>query len=363
MKELAGKVALVTGGSRGIGAAIARRLAQEGAAVALTYVSAADKAQAVAKQIDADGGRVLVIQADNADPGAVTAAVERTVRDLGRIDILVNNAGIFAGGALAETTAEVLDRTWAIDVRAVFVASQTAARHMGEGGRIITIGSALAERVPMPGFTLYAMCKAALTRVTPTRPHGTGITRTRTGLHPAPEPASPPHPSQYEAGHTLAGQRRHVDPVRGAGRPEDRIAERLVHRDHVLVGLGVPCHDPFQLRFRGREQIQHRDLHQEAEPVSAVLPGHSRDQLVAPARISRIHHHFGQGSQLAGGVVACRDGVAVRPVPPPVLVDAVAYPLRIPYLRCGVRAARSIIERGVERGRLLEELIRHQSGP
>jgi 3-oxoacyl-[acyl-carrier protein] reductase len=166
MKELAGKVALVTGGSRGIGAAIARRLAQEGAAVALTYVSAADKAQAVAKQIDADGGRVLVIQADNADPDAVTAAVERTVRDLGRIDILVNNAGIFAGGALAETTAEVLDRTWAIDVRAVFVASQTAARHMGEGGRIITVGSALAERVPMPGFTLYAMCKAALTGLT-----------------------------------------------------------------------------------------------------------------------------------------------------------------------------------------------------
>ena len=166
MKELAGKVALVTGGSRGIGAAIVRRLAQQGATVAFTYVSSADKARAVAKQIDADGGRVLVIQADNADPGAVTAAVEQTVSHLGRIDILVNNAGIFAGGTLEKMTAELLDRTWAIDVRAVFVASQAAARHMGEGGRIITVGSALAERVPVPGLTLYAMCKAALTGLT-----------------------------------------------------------------------------------------------------------------------------------------------------------------------------------------------------
>jgi NAD(P)-dependent dehydrogenase (short-subunit alcohol dehydrogenase family) len=166
MKELAGKVALVTGGSRGIGAAIARQLAQDGAAVALTYVSAAEKARAVAKQIDADGGRVLVIEADNADPGAVTAAVEQTVRELGRIDILVNNAGIFAGGPLEKMTLEQVDRTLAIDVRAVFLASQAAARHMSVDGRIITIGSALAERVPGPGMTLYAMCKSALTGLT-----------------------------------------------------------------------------------------------------------------------------------------------------------------------------------------------------
>jgi 3-oxoacyl-[acyl-carrier protein] reductase len=166
MSPLSGKVALVTGGSRGIGAAIARRLSRDGAAVAFTYVSAADKAQAVAKQIDADGGRALVIQADSADPGAVTGAVEQTVRDLGRIDILVNNAGIFAGGPLEEMTVDQADRLWAIDVRAVFAASQAAARHMTEGGRIITIGSALAERVPVPGLTLYAMCKAALTGLT-----------------------------------------------------------------------------------------------------------------------------------------------------------------------------------------------------
>ena len=166
MNELSGKVALVTGGSRGIGAAIAQRLAHDGAAVAFTYVTAAGQAQAVAKQIDADGGRVLVIQADNADPGAVTGAVEQTVREFGRLDILVNNAGIVIGGPLEEMTVEQADRLWAVDVRAVLAASQAAARHMSAGGRIITIGSALAERVPVPGLTLYTMVKSALTGLT-----------------------------------------------------------------------------------------------------------------------------------------------------------------------------------------------------
>jgi 3-oxoacyl-[acyl-carrier protein] reductase len=166
MNELTGKVALVTGGSRGIGAATALRLAGDGAAVAFTYATAADKAQAVAEQIEAGGGRALVIQADNADPGAVTAAVEQTVRILGRIDILVNNAGIIENGPLEEMTVEQADRLWAVDVRAVFVASQAAARHMTEGGRIITIGSALADRVPVPGLTLYSMAKSALTGLT-----------------------------------------------------------------------------------------------------------------------------------------------------------------------------------------------------
>jgi 3-oxoacyl-[acyl-carrier protein] reductase len=163
MNELAGKVALVTGGSRGIGAAIARRLAHDGAAVALTYVSAADQAHAVARQIDADGGQALVIRAQAADPSAVVAAVEQTVRQLGRIDILVNNAGIVLAGPIEEMTVDQADRLWAVDVRAVFVAAQAAARHMPEGGRIITVGSALAERVPFTGMTLYAMAKSALT--------------------------------------------------------------------------------------------------------------------------------------------------------------------------------------------------------
>ena len=166
MGELAGKVALVTGGSRGIGAAIAQRLARDGAAVAFTYVTAADKAQAIAQQIEADGGQAQVIQADNADPGAVVAAVEQTVQSLGRLDILVNNAGVFIGGPVEDATVDEADRLWAVDVRAVFVASQAAARHMSEGGRIITIGSALADRVPAPGMTLYAMAKSALTGLT-----------------------------------------------------------------------------------------------------------------------------------------------------------------------------------------------------
>jgi NAD(P)-dependent dehydrogenase (short-subunit alcohol dehydrogenase family) len=120
----------------------------------------------VAKEIVAAGGHALVIRADSADPAAVTAAVEETVAKLGRIDILVNNAGIMVAGPLEELTAEQADHIWAVNVRAVFVASQVAARYMSAGGRIITIGSTMAERVPGPGFTLYAMCKAALTGLT-----------------------------------------------------------------------------------------------------------------------------------------------------------------------------------------------------
>jgi NAD(P)-dependent dehydrogenase (short-subunit alcohol dehydrogenase family) len=117
--------------------------------VAFTYMSAADKAHAVARQIGATNGRrVLVIKADSADPHAAVGAVEQTVQELGGIDILVNNAGIFTGGPLEELTLEQLDRTWAIDVRAAFLVAQAAARHMGEGGRIINIGTSLAERVP-----------------------------------------------------------------------------------------------------------------------------------------------------------------------------------------------------------------------
>ena len=165
MSDLSGQVALVTGGSRGIGAAIARRLAGDGATVVLTYASAADKARAVAKQIEADGGRAFVIWADNADPGGAAQAVEQAVQAAGRIDILVNNAGIFSGGPLDEITVDDADRIWAIDVRAVLLASQ-AAGICRAGGRIINIGSALTDRVPAPGMTLYAMSKSALTGLT-----------------------------------------------------------------------------------------------------------------------------------------------------------------------------------------------------
>jgi 3-oxoacyl-[acyl-carrier protein] reductase len=162
MAELSGKVALVTGGSRGIGAAIARRLARDGADVALTYASAAEHARSVAAAIQQSGRRALAIAADSADPQAVIDAVERTVAELGRIDILVNNAGIFPYEPLDEVSLESFDRTMAIHVRASFVAAQAAARHMHGDGRIINIGSCLGERVGGPNMTVYAASKAAL---------------------------------------------------------------------------------------------------------------------------------------------------------------------------------------------------------
>ena len=162
MAGLNGKVALVTGGSRGIGAAIARQLARDGADVALTYTSAAGEARRVAAAIEDIGRKALTIAADSADPQAVTDSVERTVAGLGRLDIVVNNAGIFPYETLDEVTLESFDRTMAIHVRASFVAAQAAARHMRDGGRIISIGSCLGERVGGPNMTVYAASKAAL---------------------------------------------------------------------------------------------------------------------------------------------------------------------------------------------------------
>ena len=161
-KKLTGKVALVTGGSRGIGAAIVKRLARDGADVALTYVSNPGRANETVTAAAALGVRALAIQADSADAGAVVAAVERTVAELGGIDILVNNAGIAIMGAIDGFRLEDLDRTLAVNVRAVFVATQAAVRHMQAGGRIINIASCNAERVPLPGQSVYAMSKAAL---------------------------------------------------------------------------------------------------------------------------------------------------------------------------------------------------------
>ncbi len=160
--KLTGKVALVTGGSRGIGAAIVKRLARDGADVALTYVSNPARANETVTAAAALGVRALAIQADSADAGAVVAAVERTVAELGGIDILVNNAGIAILGAIDDFRLEDLDRTLAVNVRAVFVATQAAVRHMQAGGRIINIASCNAERVPLPGQSVYAMSKAAL---------------------------------------------------------------------------------------------------------------------------------------------------------------------------------------------------------
>jgi len=156
------KRALVTGGSRGIGAAIVERLAREGAHVALTYVSQAREADRVAEAARRHGVRSLALRADGADPEAVVAAVERTASELGGLEILVNNAGIAPMAPIDQFSLEDFDRTFAVNVRAVFVASAAAIRHMKDGGRIINIGSCNAERMPFAGGAAYAMSKSAL---------------------------------------------------------------------------------------------------------------------------------------------------------------------------------------------------------
>ncbi|HGM6861103.1 3-oxoacyl-ACP reductase family protein [Serratia rubidaea] len=163
---LQNKVAFIQGGSRGIGAAIALRLAREGAAVALTYVSSADKANAVVDAISAAGGKALAIKADSADAEALRRAVQQAAQHFGKLDILVNNAGVFAMGGIEELPLDDLDRMLAVNVRSVFIASQEAARHMNDGGRIIHIGSTNAERVPFGGGAAYAMSKSALVGLT-----------------------------------------------------------------------------------------------------------------------------------------------------------------------------------------------------
>ncbi|MFZ5672750.1 MAG: SDR family NAD(P)-dependent oxidoreductase [Pseudomonadota bacterium] len=162
MNDLSGKTALVTGASRGIGAAIALRLAAEGADVAITYTQGAAAAAQVVAEIEALGRTALAIQADSADPQAVRRAVAQAVQELGRLDILVNNAGVFPYGPFEAVSLEEFDRTMAIHVRAAFVAAQEASRHMEKGGRIVSIGSNLGERVPHAGVALYATSKAAL---------------------------------------------------------------------------------------------------------------------------------------------------------------------------------------------------------
>ena len=166
VKPLSGQVAFVQGGSRGIGAAIVKRLARDGAAVAFTYVSSASKAEELVATITATGGKALAIRADSADAVAVQHAIRQSVTRFGRLDILVNNAGVLVWGHLEELTLDDLDRTLAVNIRSVFVACQEAAHHMGKGGRIINIGSTNADRIPMAGGSVYAMSKSALVGLT-----------------------------------------------------------------------------------------------------------------------------------------------------------------------------------------------------
>ena len=162
MSKLAKKVALVTGGSRGIGAAIAKRLAADGASVAITYAKDAAMASAVVKAIEADGGKAMAIQADAADVDAVKSAVEKAVAAFGRLDVLVNNAGTAIPKPFEETTLDELNRVIDINVRGVFVTTQAALKHMNDNGRIIMIGSCVGERVLTPGLVPYSATKGAV---------------------------------------------------------------------------------------------------------------------------------------------------------------------------------------------------------
>jgi 3-oxoacyl-[acyl-carrier protein] reductase len=163
MKRLANKVALVTGGSRGIGAAIVRKIASEGAQVAFTYSSSPEKAQAVIEEI---GDQVIAIKADSGKPQEIIEAVEKTIATFGRLDILINNAGIYIGKAFHEHTLEDYEQIMAVNVRALYVAALEAVKHLPMGGRIINIGSNMADNAMGPQTTLYTMSKSALSGFT-----------------------------------------------------------------------------------------------------------------------------------------------------------------------------------------------------
>jgi 3-oxoacyl-[acyl-carrier protein] reductase len=166
MAALSGKSALVTGASRGIGAAIAKRLAKEGADVAITYASSPEQAQQVVDDIMKAGGKAIAIKADAADQAAVRAGVQQAAKEFGKIDILVNNAGLVALGPIAEFPAENFEKALSVNVRSVFTATQEAVRHMPDGGRIIMIGSVNSERMPFQGGSVYALTKGAIASFT-----------------------------------------------------------------------------------------------------------------------------------------------------------------------------------------------------
>lgn len=164
--KLAGKVALVTGGSRSIGAAIARRLAADGAIVALTYSSSPAQADEVVRAIQAAGGQALAIKADATDTKAVRAAVQQTVATFGGLDILVNNAGVAAMAPIEQFTDADYERSIAVNVTGVFVATQEASRHLRDGGRVIHIGSVNSQSMPFQGGSVYALTKGAIASFT-----------------------------------------------------------------------------------------------------------------------------------------------------------------------------------------------------
>ncbi len=199
MKKLSNQTVLVTGGSRGIGAAIAKRLAREGANVAITYHASPEKAEAVVAEIRQSGVKALALQANSADPEALTRAVDQAAMELNGLHILVNNAGIAFYKDVHELSLEEFDLISAVNIRAVFAGSKAALRYLPRGGRIINIGSCQAERMPGPGGTLYAMSKSALIGLTKGMARDLGPRGITVNLvHPGPvntdmNPADGPH--------------------------------------------------------------------------------------------------------------------------------------------------------------------------
>ena len=202
---LHGRTALVTGGSRGIGAATALRLAREGADVSVTYVNGKEAAEDVVRRIEALGRRAVALRADSADADEAAGAVDGTTAALGGLDVLVNNAGVGVLGPLEGLSLADVDRVLAVNVRGVFLTSQAAAARMPSGGRIITIGTCMTQRVPGPGGTLYATSKAALIGLTKALARelgGRGITANI--VHPGPidtdmNPADGPYAADQAA--------------------------------------------------------------------------------------------------------------------------------------------------------------------
>lgn len=209
---LSGKRALVTGGSRGIGAEIVRRLAADGAAVAFTYSSSPSHAEKVVAELTAGGATVVALPADSADPAQVTRAVEQTVSDLGGLDILVNNAAVAHVAPIDEFPAEQFDRLVAINIGGVYWAVRGAVRHLGEGGRIINIGSINAERIPAAGFSVYGMTKGAIASFTrglarDLAPRGTTVNNVQPG--PIDTDANPADGPFAELGKQIVAQGRY----------------------------------------------------------------------------------------------------------------------------------------------------------
>ena len=220
MTKLQGKRALVTGGSRGIGAAIARRLGAEGADVAITYQLAADAANRVVEEIRSTGRRAMAFASDSADDRAIDGVVSSVVAEFGGLDILVNNAGIFEVGSLDKTSLDDIERNLAVNIKAVVLASRAVIPHLGPGSRIINIGSCLATRMPGPGIALYALTKAALIGLTKGLARDLGSNGTTVNIvHPGPTDTD----MNPAAGEGAEGQRQRIA-LGHFGSPDDIAA-------------------------------------------------------------------------------------------------------------------------------------------